>query len=382
MFLYLCGYIKIQLNPIPFLKRKFVVNLFLYETILSRLVVKKIIIQFGYFLLFLGAHSQDSTFNPVSSSPRKEFGAIPAETFIPRSIINYLNQPALKDSGIPGTPNKNRIWLITGINVAGYGGSLIILNNTWYKNYPRTSFHTFDDSKEWLQVDKVGHAWTAYNTGRLSAAMWKWTGLSDKKATLIGGLSGAGYLTVIEFLDGHSSQWGWSWSDIGANIFGSGLFIGQQLGWKEQRIQYKFSFHKNNYGQPQLEQRADNLFGKSWYERMLKDYNAQSYWLSFNLKSFLPKSNLPSWLNIAAGYGADGMFGGFENKWTDSSGDHNRSDIRRVRQFYLAPDIDFTKIKTNKKWLRTAFQFLNAFKFPAPAVEVSGGKVKVHAISF
>jgi Predicted periplasmic lipoprotein (DUF2279) len=361
--------------------RKFAVDLFLYETILSSFVVKKIIIQVGCLLLFLGANSQDSAFNLVSSAPRKEPGIIPGETFIPGFAINYPNQP-LKDSGITGTPNKTRIWLITAINVAGYGGSLIILNNTWYKNYPHSSFHTFNDSKEWLQVDKVGHAWTAYNTGRLSAAMWKWAGLPDKKATLIGGLSGAGYLTVVELLDGLSSQWGWSWSDIGANIFGSGLFIGQQLGWKEQRIQYKFSFHKNNYHEPQLEQRADNLFGKTWYERMLKDYNAQSYWLSFNLKSFLPKANLPPWLNIAVGYGADGMFGGFENKWTDSMGDHNRDDIRRSRQFYLAPDIDFTKIKTNKKWLRTAFQFLNAFKFPAPAMEISRGKLKVHAISF
>jgi hypothetical protein len=76
-------------------------------------------------------------------------------------------------------------------------------------------------------------------------------------------------------------------------FIGSGFFIGQEFLWKEQRIQYKFSFHHKDYGEPQLNQRADNLFGKSWYERMLKDYNAQTYWFSANLKSLFKQSNYP-----------------------------------------------------------------------------------------
>ena len=279
---------------------------------------------------------------------------------------------------------KQRKWLIAGINFVAYGGSLIILNNTWYKNYPHTSFHVFNDSREWLQVDKVGHTWTAYNTGRASTAMWKWSGLSDNTAALIGGLSGTAYLTVIELLDAHSSKWGWSWADMGANLLGSGIFLSQQLAWNEQRVQFKFSFHHKNYGDPQLEQRADDLFGKTWYERMLKDYNAQTYWLSANLKSFFKQSNLPAWLNISVGYGADGMFGGFENQWTDKLGNNIlRNDISRKRQFYLAPDIDFTKIKTNSKFLRTIFSGLNAFKCPAPALMIdSKGKLKAYAFYF
>ena len=160
----------------------------------------------------------------------------------------------------------NRQIFIGAVNVVGYGGSLIILSNTWYKNYPHTSFHTFNDAGEWLQVDKFGHGWTAYNTGRVSAAMWRWAGLSQKQSAIIGGLSGAVYLTVIEFLDAHSAQWGWSWGDMTANIVGSGLFISQELLWKEQRIQYKFSFHHKDYGDSALNKRADDLFGESWYE--------------------------------------------------------------------------------------------------------------------
>ncbi len=280
---------------------------------------------------------------------------------------------------------RSRQWLIGGINVAGYGGSLLVLNQAWYSKEPRSSFHTFDDSGEWLQMDKFGHAWTAYNTGKVSAALWEWAGLSHRKAIIVGGLSGAAYLTVIETLDGFSSKWGWSWSDIGANIFGSGFLVGQELLWKEQRIQYKFSFHRASYRDPMLRARADDLFGNSWYERMLKDYNAQTYWFSANIRDFFPGTRLPSWLNIAVGYGTDGMMGGYENTWTDESTGNlvSRKDVPRKRQFYLAPDIDFAKIRTRSKFLRTTFQFLNAFKFPAPAFMIdSKGKPKAYAIYF
>jgi hypothetical protein len=282
------------------------------------------------------------------------------------------------------SPNKNRTYLIAAINVAGYGGTLVALNKAWYANYPRSSFHFFNDNSEWLQLDKVGHGWSAYNAGRASAAMWRWAGLSEKKATLIGGLSGAGYLTIIEILDGFSSQWGFSWGDMTANVVGSGLFVAQELFWKQQRIGYKFSFHRNTYNEPMLDSRADQLFGKSWYERMLKDYNAQTYWFSANIKSFIKQSNIPDWLNLAVGYGAEGMFGGFENKWINDQGNVvTRYDIARKRQFYLAPDVDFTKIKTNKKWLKTVFYFLNSFKCPSPALLLdSKGKLKAYLIYF
>src|SRR5262245_39833102 len=43
---------------------------------------------------------------------------------------------------------RKRQWIVGGINVVGYGASLIIFSKTWYDDQPKTSFHTFDDSKE------------------------------------------------------------------------------------------------------------------------------------------------------------------------------------------------------------------------------------------
>ena len=280
--------------------------------------------------------------------------------------------------------HHNRIKWVAGGSIAGYGAGMIGLYSAWYKNYPQTTFHFFNDNKEWLQVDKVGHAFSAYSESYASMELWRWTGVNKKTRLLAAGLSGAGYQTIIETLDGFSAGWGWSWGDFAANIFGSGLLVGQEMAWDEQRIRLKYSFHPKKYGSPDLDARSAELFGSGIQERFLKDYNAHTFWMSANLKSFAPKSNLPCWLNIAFGYGAEGLFGGHENIGTDDHGNINfdRRDIKRYRQFYLAPDIDFNKIKTNSKLLRFVLGGLNVLKFPTPSLEFSNGSFKWNWLHF
>lgn len=280
--------------------------------------------------------------------------------------------------------NRSNIWLMAGVTTGLYGGALAVLNNTWYNQYPKSRFHTFDDTPEWLQMDKAGHVYSAYMEGKISREMWRCTGLPENQQIWIGGLSGFVYQSVIEILDAYSTEWGFSWTDMAANAGGSTLMIGQELLWHEQRIQLKFSAYPKRYEDPTLKTRTDQLFGDNLAERTLKDYNAQTYWVSVNLHAFMQKSRLPSWLNIALGYGANGMFKGDNNIWKDSNGiEHNYSGIPRYRQFYLSPDIDFTRIPTRRKGVRVLFQVLNMFKFPAPALELtSRGAFRAHLLHF
>jgi hypothetical protein len=97
----------------------------------------------------------------------------------------------------------------------------------------------------------------------------------------------------------------------------------------------------------------------------------------------MPGLNLPGWLNVSIGYGAEGLLGGTENIWTDKEGNtYNRADVKRQRNFYISPDIDLTRIKTRSKFLRSVFFVLNSIKVPAPALEFGGGKCRFHAIYF
>src|SRR3979490_1446479 len=48
------------------------------------------------------------------------------------------------------------------------------LNYLWYKKFPHSKFHYFNDNAEWLNVDKVGHAATAYNISYFQNNLLPW----------------------------------------------------------------------------------------------------------------------------------------------------------------------------------------------------------------
>lgn len=325
---------------------------------------------------------KDSSTLTISDSAKK----VPniSELLSHSSTGNLVKFYPWENRFINSSTRKKRIRLVIAGNVIGYGAVMVGLYSAWYKDYPQTGFHTFNDWPEWKQMDKAGHLYSAYIESLGSMEMWRWTGIDRKKRIWLGGMSGAFYQTVIEILDGFSAGWGWSWADFGANIVGSSALVSQELAWDDQRIRFKFSFHNKTYSDPELNKRSEKLFGTSSTQRFIKDYNGQTYWASINLKSFLPASNLPPWLTLSVGYGAEGLFGGERNIGKDDAGNiiFNRPDIKRYRQWYISPDIDFSKIKTKSKTVRLVFTFLNAFKFPAPALELSNGKLKGHLLYF
>lgn len=283
----------------------------------------------------------------------------------PQMFASGRPQLAVGDSSLPQLSHK-RLITVLGSESVVYAGSLIGLNALWYKDYPRSAFHTFNDANEWLQMDKCGHATTSYTIGRIGIGLLRWSGVKEKKAIWFGGILGSVYQTTIEILDGYSAKWGFSWSDVGANTAGSLLCIGQELAWKQQRIQLKYSYHSTVY--PLY---RPNVLGSTFTEQWLKDYNGQSYWLSFNLASFMRKdTRFPSWLNLAVGYGAEGMTGGAYNPpYIDGKGKQVYFD--RYRQFYLSFDADLSRIKTKSKFLHVVLQSFGVIKLPAPALVFS-----------
>jgi hypothetical protein len=292
--------------------------------------------------------------------------------------IDTLESTSIKSSKI----DKKKKLLLGTVQVGLWGGSLYTLNKAWYSNYPKTKFHLYNDWKEWQHMDKAGHAWSTYQISEHTSKLWHWAGADKKKAAIIGSISGMAYLSIIEILDGYSDKWGFSIPDIMANTSGAALYLGQELLWNQQRIRIKLSYHPVQYGA--LSGRADDLFGSGEVEKLLKDYNGQSYWASINVKSFFPESRFPSWLNLALGYGAERMLGGYGNTWTDASGSiYSRNDILRYKKFMISADVDLTKIKTKNKVLKTAFSLVNVLKIPAPAISLNtNGKASFYGLYF
>jgi hypothetical protein len=266
--------------------------------------------------------------------------------------------------------NKNRVEIVTGAEIGAVTATLFSLGQTWYSDYPKSSFHFIDDNAQWLQMDKAGHLYSSYQMGRFGYEALAWSGVREKDRLIYGGTLGFVFLSAVEVFDGYSAGWGASVGDMAANAGGSALFVGQQLLWKEQRIVPKFSFHTTPYASAR-----PDVLGNSAPEQMLKDYNGQTYWLSVNLKSFVKSGKIPAWLNLAAGYGAEGMITGDDSRPVNMiflPEDH------RFRQYYLSLDADLTKIKTKSHLLKTVFSLFNTVKIPAPTLEYSD----VHGLRF
>ena len=267
---------------------------------------------------------------------------------------------------------KKRKVTLGIITTVGLGASYYGLNNLWYNDYPRSPLHSFNDNGEWLQMDKAGHFASSYHLGKIGFESFQYCGFNYNTSLFLGGSAGLIFLTGIEILDGTSSQWGFSWGDEIANSSGTILFMLQEKFWKEQRITMKFSFTNSGYAMFNSDQ-----LGRNFQQRLLKDYNGQTYWASYNISSFLASdAAFPKWMNIAIGYGATEM--------TSAKNVVNSvNNFQRTREFYLSFDADLNKIRWPRKWMKTTARILSFIKIPSPTFEMrSDGKVKMHALFF
>lgn len=290
-----------------------------------------------------------------------------------------------------------RFWSAAAIGTSAYAGTMIGLSQVWYAQFARSDFHFFDDWKEWEKMDKIGHSFTTYQEARVSFYILRWAGLKRKKAMWMAVGMATLFQTSLEVFDGYSDEWGFSMYDIAFNTLGAGLFLSQELAWQEQRIAFKISSSGVPYPNTSITSldglqsttlldRAQQLYGTSIPERFIKDYNGQTLWLSSNVHSFLDRpSKFPRWLNVAVGYGAENMYGGFENVWEQDGSTFVLSTeaFPRYHQFYLSLDVDLKKIKTKNKFFQVVLKTLNLIKIPAPALEINSlGKWKFHPLHF
>lgn len=177
-------------------------------------------------------------------------------------------------------------------------------------------------------------------------------------------------------MDGIHEGYGFSWGDIAANTMGSALVFGQELLFREQIVKYKFSYWESSYSQ-----NSNGYYGETAMNRLFKDYNGQTYWLSMPVNKMVFKQRLPAWLNIAIGYGANGMYGEFEN--VSSYNGVAIPATERYRQYLLSLDIDWPRIKTRSNFLKVVFKGMSFIKLPFPTIEYnSKGRFKGYWIFY
>jgi hypothetical protein len=285
--------------------------------------------------------------------------------------FNGLAQANIFESS--DSSNISRSIAVSSISGGLWIGSMVGLSSLWYQDVPKSKFHTFDDSKNWLQMDKAGHFYTANKIALLTGNAFRWSGMDHKTSALLGTGISLGYQTTLEFLDAYSAEWGFSWSDVAANTLGAGFYLGQELLWREQHFLLKFSAHPTKFAALR-----PSVLGSNVAERVIKDYNGQTYWLSFNPCQFIENSKFPAWLCLSLGYSAHAKIFGDQDTYTDITG----KTYHAQREFLVSLDVDFSRIPVKRTWLKTVLRQLNYVKIPFPALLLRNGQLIAAPIYF
>jgi hypothetical protein len=248
-----------------------------------------------------------------------------------------------------------------------YAGSIISLQQVWYKESFQKDFHLFNDGKNWLQMDKAGHVFTGYHLSSILSGNFRWNGIEPKKSNLIGSTIGLSYLTSLEILDGFSKDWGFSLWDMASNVGGAVLFVAQEYAFSKQIFIPKFSFHTTKYASIRPE-----VLGSNFPEQLLKDYNGQTYWLSFSPGNIGMKS-FPKWLCLSFGYSADEKLVGNAEVF---------QNYNSKREFLFSLDIDLNELNIKNEFWKKVLKQVNVIKIPFPAIYMKGSNFGVSPIYF
>ena len=233
------------------------------------------------------------------------------------------------------------------------------LYNLWYKKYPQTSFHFFNDLEEWNYIDKAGHIYSSYQVARKSHLFLLKKNIENpvEKSCFYSLF----FMLGIEVLDGFSKEWGFSNYDLLSNFIGTGIFYFQEKKFKRQLLKLKFSYHLSPYAiyRP-------SLLGENVSQRIFKDYNGQTYWFTFDLNNKIQERlKVFKYLNFSLGYSIDGFVGARNNNILNCA---NCNQINRQSQLLLSIDLDLSEIKTKNRALQLLLNSFSIIKFPAPTI--------------
>ena len=154
---------------------------------------------------------------------------------------------------------------------------------------------------------------------------------------------------------------------MGFNAIGVGLYVFQEHYFKSQVFKPKFSFHQTRFA----EQRPEVL-GKNFIESLLKDYNGQTYWLSFS-PNLIGVQKWPDWLMLSFGHSIRGRLKGDATSY---------QGITSHRELLLSLDVDLSKIKVKSKLLKGLFEALNTLKVPFPTLIYANGRLNARPLYF
>jgi len=252
---------------------------------------------------------------------------------------------------------RRRTGLLLSSSLLTLGATYVYLEKRWW-NDGYTSMHLDDgrDSRYASNIDKFGHLLGGIFTADVYYGGFRWAGMSQRRAEWYALGATAFVQLSIEFKDGFSPRYGFSWADVVAGTAGGFWPMLRNRSAFIRNSQFKFSYW----------QRTDKYFEHRGIQPQafsIDDYINQTYWFSFSPTHLLGSrftQKWPDWLQFSVGVGLEA------DTWSPTrNGEGGRWEI------YLAPDIDLVKLfKPKKTLMRSVLRILNYMKVPMPTLQL------------
>ena len=172
---------------------------------------------------------------------------------------------------------------VLALNLGAVGAIAAIGDISW--EYGSSSFHFrsegwFEHDSKYGGADKMGHAFSGYALATIYNNIYRKWGYSDDEALLYGALSSWGQMTMIEFGDGFSERYGFSWEDDVMDAAGA---VFASLRQKFPRLKEMIDYR--------LEWFPSSDFRHGDQSDPFTDYSGQKYLLALKPDGFLKTNN-------------------------------------------------------------------------------------------
>ena len=255
---------------------------------------------------------------------------------------SVLNDSTEGSQGVKG----GRLAIVGGVTAASIVAIHEYQLNAWWKG-ARSKFHVREDLIYAKNVDKLGHLYAANLLTFTFSRSLQWCNVPDESALIWGAVGATLFQTYVEVEDGFSAYWGFDRVDFAGDVVGAWYPVLQKYVPALQNFNFKFSYYPMNQGA------HSGIPGQTF--TIFDDYEGQTMWLSLTMKNLLPRpvaSVWPGFLSLALGIAV-----------------RNNESPNRYLVFFLAPDLDMTKIIPCDTWfLKSLGEALNFVHFPMPAV--------------
>lgn len=291
--------------------------------------------------------------------------ALVPSTVAPTSVIDTGAVPNVSAPSWCSAGGRGRRGAQVAVGATFVGGNLALyeyFRRAWWSGQRAPFFLNYDWDGNFRDQDKLGHMLGGYLLSEGGRELLEAACMSEKKATLWAVAYAAAFQLQIEIWDGTQARYGFSPPDLLYNTIGQGLSLSHAFVPKMRAVMPTISYARTQA----LKNTQSGLIPGDL--RPTVDYSGQTYWLSVDVDTLLPRGARKYWpdlLRFSVGHTI-----------TDFIDPATGADIRAQRRIMLTLDIDPLKLPGSAPWWVAVKKGLRHYHFPSPAIEIRSGGVK------